>query len=85
VHAAHVVAMPGAESVRPCGREPDGHQVRARVWTEFNYEIVGPFDQNGSQPGCDGAQYADDFDLVRVRTCEEVVGCSNWVPPNGWH
>jgi hypothetical protein len=24
-------------------------------------------------------------DIVRVRTCEEVVGCSDWVPRDGPH
>jgi hypothetical protein len=78
VHAGH-------SSFAACDREADGHKVRAWVISEFGDTIIGPFDDNGSASGCDGASYSESFDLVRVRACEEVVGCSAWVPISGPH
>lgn len=75
VHSTH-------SSFAGCDREPDGHMVRAWVISEFGDVLVGPYDKNGSQSGCDGADYHESYDLNRVRICEEVVGCSSWVPPN---
>jgi hypothetical protein len=75
----------GHSSFAACDREPDGHKVRAWVISEFGDTLVGPFDDNGSASGCDGASYVESYDLVRVRTCEEVVGCSDWVPISGPH
>lgn len=75
VHATH-------SDFATCDREADGHQVRSWVISEFGDVLVGPWDRNGSQSGCDGAEYVESYDLNRIRTCEEVVGCSSYVPPN---